>query len=93
VAASFDVESAQGGEVLERARHGGIVLQQQDEDGTTLVVYRGQRPSEPAPRPVARRLRHAVGRHVARQLGRRQPWVPFPPSAPAGTSAKKASEW
>jgi hypothetical protein len=83
VAASFSGGS--GREVLERAERRGIVLQLHDDDGTTLVVYRGQRPLGHVDRPL-RRLREAVARFGARRLGRRRPWVPFLRPASAGAT-------
>jgi hypothetical protein len=90
VAASFgdgsaeDAPGCSGTEVLERAGRGGIVLQLHDDDGTTLVVYRGQRPPGRVDRALGRQLREAVARRAARRLGRRRPWVPFPRPASAG---------
>jgi hypothetical protein len=82
-AAPGSVGGCSPGEVLERAKRRGIVLQLHDEDGTTLVVYRGQGPLGQVDRPVQRQLREAVARCAARRLGRRRPWVPFPRSGVA----------
>lgn len=75
VAASASTPSA--GELLSRARRGGIVLDLQDDD-TTLVVYRGTRPRTPVDRSVLGRLRETLARQAARQRGRRRPWAPHP---------------
>src|SRR5207248_2674694 len=57
VAASF-AEPAEG-DVQGVARRGRTVLQLHDDDGTALVVYRGDRPGARVDRPVLRRLREA----------------------------------
>jgi GT2 family glycosyltransferase len=75
VAASVSDASTSG--VPERARRHGIVHQLRD-DGTELVVYRGDRQHAEVDQPLTRRLRETVARYAARRLGRRRPWVPFP---------------
>jgi glycosyltransferase involved in cell wall biosynthesis len=98
VAASFGAPSAEGPtaepgcsarEVLERAKRGGIVLRLQDEDGTALVIYRGQRPLGHVDRRV-RRLFRDVAHSAARRLGQRRPWVPFPRPAPSNSVGRVA---
>jgi glycosyltransferase involved in cell wall biosynthesis len=87
VAASFDNASDEARDVLERAERAGIVLQQRDDDGTSLVVYRGTRPRERMARPVRRQLRDVM----RRRLGQRQPWVPFPRPAAATTPGPRGA--
>jgi hypothetical protein len=78
VAASFGDETAgvTSGAVLGRAGRSKVALRLQDDDGTALVVYRGQRPGSRVERAAHRELREAIARVAAERLGRRRPWVP-----------------
>jgi glycosyltransferase involved in cell wall biosynthesis len=91
VAASFADESESVREVRGRAQRRGLVLELHDDDGTALVVYRGQRPLTPVDLSAKRRLREAGARQAARRLGRRRPWVPVLRPGPA--TAGPSSSW
>src|SRR5205814_10256001 len=81
VAASFgeastdETATVSGRQVGERAKS-GVVLDLHDDDGTALVVYRGDRPLARADLSAGRRLREGMARAASRRLGRRRPWVP-----------------
>lgn len=91
VAASFNRGAANAArEVLDRAGQQGTVLRLDDDD-TTLVIYRGQRPLPPATQTRGRQAREAAARYAAQRFGRRRPWLPFPQVAPASATADRQS--
>ena len=82
VAVSSETGSSDGRDATERAKCRGSVVQLQDDDGTTLVVYRGEQPLRPVDRSAPQKVREAAARLAIRRLRMRRPWVPFPRTAP-----------
>jgi hypothetical protein len=94
VAASIGVGSVgvPSGEVLGRAKRGGMILGLSDDDGTTLVVYRGKRARGAVKGSLGHRIRETGARFAARRFGRRRPWATALRPTRLGAAANPSSD-